>query len=139
MVARRRKQEKERPDLSKMEMEVMDVLWRLGECTSADVIAAYRETRDLAETTVRTVLSNLRRKGYVELVPTTERIYRYRASISRDSVARKSLGSLVTRILEGSPRQAIHYLLEAEEMDDAELEAIRKMIDRKRKERNHEK
>ena len=120
-------------ELSKMELEVMDVLWRLGECTSAEAIAAYRKTRKLAETTIRTVLANLRRKGFVELVPTTERHYRYRPAVSREKVGRRSLQSLVQGIFEGSPRKAIVYLLEDEEIGDAELDAIRAMIDARKR------
>ena len=63
-----------RPELSRLELEIMDVVWELGDCSSAEVIAAYRKKRPLAPTTIRTVLTNLRKKGYLEPIPTIERL-----------------------------------------------------------------
>ena len=61
-------------ELSGLELEVMNLVWKLGECTSADVIEAYNEVRPLADTTIRTVLTNIRRKGYLELIPSIDRV-----------------------------------------------------------------
>lgn len=121
------------PELSRLEMDVMNAVWRLGECTSAEVIREYRKTRSLAETTIRTVLANLRRKGFVDLVPTTERGFRFRAVVSREHVAHRMVRWVVSRLFEGSPRQAIQYLLKDEPMEDQDLVELRKMIDACRK------
>jgi len=114
-------------------MDVMNAVWNLGECTSAEVIREYRKTRALAQTTIRTVLANLRRKGFVELVPTTERGFRFRASVSRERVARRMVRWVVSRLFEGSPMQAIQYLLKDEPMNDEDLVELRRMIDAYRK------
>src|SRR5262245_25423072 len=105
-MARRRSAPSERPDLSRLETEIMDVVWRLGDCSSGEVIAEYAKTRRLAPTTIRTVLSNLRKKGYLEPIPTIEPGYRLRATVQRAAVARRSLKSLVASLFGGSPRQA---------------------------------
>jgi predicted transcriptional regulator len=116
----------------------MNIVWRLEECTSAGIIEEYCKKRPLAETTIRTVLSNLRKKGYLELVPTVERTYVYRSAVSRESVARRRLRTLIGRLFGGSPREAISYLIEDEDLDDAEFEAIRGMIESKRGGRKNE-
>ena len=59
-----------RAALSGLELEVMLVVWELGECTSGDVIKAYRSRRDLAASTLRNVLAKLRAKGYLKPIPT---------------------------------------------------------------------
>lgn len=130
---RQRKEDANQPELSRLEMDVMNAVWRLGECTSAEVIREYQKTRSLAQTTIRTVLANLRRKGFVELVPTTERGFRFRAVISREHVARRMVQWVVSRLFEGSPRQAIQYLLKDEPMNDEDLAELRRMIDAYRK------
>ena len=117
-----------RPDLSRLELDVMDVVWDLGECSSAEVIAAFREKRDLAETTIRTVLANIRKKGYLELVPTVERVHRMRATVSRNEVGRRTLKGLVAGLFGGSASIAVQHLLKAEKIDDAELEEIERLI-----------
>ena len=117
------------PELSRLEMAVMNVVWRLRECSSSDVIREYRKERPLAETTIRTVLTNLRKKGFVELVPTVERGFRFRAKVSRESVAGKTFRWVISRLFEGSPRQAIQYLLQEEKLSDADIKELRKLID----------
>lgn len=116
------------PELSRLELDIMAIVWELGECSSAEVIAAYARKRRLAETTIRTVLTNLRKKGYLEPVPTIERGFRLRPLVSRESVARRSIKTLVTGLFNGSPRQMISWLLKDEEVSEADLEEIRRMI-----------
>lgn len=131
-MAKRGRRPKQTNELSEMELDIMDIVWRLGECTSSQIIDEYCRKRPLAETTIRTVLSNLRKKGYLELVPTVEPTYVYRGAVTRESVARRTLRTLVGRLFEGSPRGAIAYLIEDEELDDDEIKAIQDLIETKR-------
>jgi BlaI family transcriptional regulator, penicillinase repressor len=120
------------PELSRLELAIMDVVWELGDCSSAEVIAEFSKRRRLAETTIRTVLANLRKKGYLEPIPTIERGFRLRACVSRDAVAGRTLRGLVANLFGGSPRQAIAHLLKDERLDEAELKEIRRLLDEKR-------
>jgi BlaI family penicillinase repressor len=131
-MAKRVGEADDQPELSRLEMEIMDVVWELGECSSAEVIAAYTKKRLLAPTTIRSVLANLRKKGYLEPVPTIERGFRLRALVNRDSVARRTLRGLVRSLFGGSPQTAIAYLLKNENIDEADLDQLRKLIDTRR-------
>jgi predicted transcriptional regulator len=111
----------------------MDIVWRLGECSSAEVIAAFSKKRRLAPTTIRTVLAKLRKKGYLEPIPTIEPGFRLRAIVERESVARRTLKNLIATLFGGSPRQAIAYLLKDEQLNDEDLAEIRRLIDSQRK------
>ena len=122
-------------DLSKLELEVMDEVWKLGECSSNDVIESFAKRRPLAPTTIRTVLTKLKTKGYVEAVPTVERAMRLRPTVARDSVMRRTLDRLRESLFGGSPRQAIAYLLDAEEISADELRELRQLIDARRNRR----
>jgi BlaI family transcriptional regulator, penicillinase repressor len=122
----------ELPEMSRLELAIMDVVWQLGDCSSAEVIAEFTKRRRLAETTIRTVLANLRKKGYLEPIPTIERGFRLRARVSRDAVAGRTLRGLVANLFGGSPRLAIAHLLQDERLDDAELKEIRRLLDEKR-------
>lgn len=119
-------------ELSKLEMDVMNVVWQLGECSSAEVIKAFRKKRDLADTTIRTVLKNIREKGYLELVPTVHRVHVMRATVSREEVGRSTLKGIVAGLFGGSPSIAVQHLLKAEKIDDAELEEIERLIRERR-------
>ncbi len=130
MPHKRSKSTRDLPRLSDLEMEVMDVVWRLGECGSAQVIEAFaaQKRRRLADTTIRTVLTKLREKGYIELIPSVQRSYLFRAAVPRQAVAKRSVNELLRRLFEGSPRQAIAHLLNEEEVSDSDLDEIRRMI-----------
>lgn len=128
---KRGQQTSRRADLSPLELEVMNVVWQIGECSSATVIEAFNRGRDreLAATTIRTVLSNIREKGYLEVVPSVERGYRFRPAVQRREVARRSLRQVVGRLFEGSSGAAILELLGDEPIDEQELAAIRRRLE----------
>ena len=135
MAARTRSRRKQaRPTLSKLELEVMNVVWELGDCTSAQVIERFADKRRLAPTTIRTVLTKLRDKGYVKPIPSLERGFTFRPTVKREAVARRSLKDLVESLFHDSPQQAIASLLDEADITDAELDELRRMIaDRKGK------
>ncbi|KLL11379.1 CopY family transcriptional regulator [Protofrankia sp. BMG5.30] len=69
----------------------MDVLWDVDVwLTARDVAAQLDHERDLAYTTVLTVLERLERKGFVQR-ERAERAHRYRASSSRDAVVAEAM------------------------------------------------
>ncbi len=130
------KSKKERlPELSRLEREIMQVVWVLGECSSSEVIAAHTREPALAATTIKTVLANLRKKGYVAVVPSTERGYRLRPTVAREQVARRSIRGLVADFFDGSPRHAVAYLLNDPDITAEDLEEIRRMVETRNKER----
>ena len=116
------------PELSRLEQEVMNIVWQLEECSSAEVIEAYARERQLAKTTIRTVLTNLRKKGYLDKVATVERGFRLRPVVSRETVARRMLKNMVGTLFGGSPRYVVSCLLKESKLDEAELEEIRRML-----------
>ena len=109
----------------------MQVIWHLGECSTAEIIRAFNRGRDrpLAATTVRTVVSKIREKGYLELVPTTERGHVLKPSVARREVATRSLFEVVGNLFGGSPRDAILQLLDDRALDEDDLAAIRDRIE----------
>ncbi len=118
--------------LSALEQDVMRVCWRLKEFSSAEVIEEFCKSRRLADTTIRTVLSKLRDKGYLELVPTTDRRYRMRPTVDRESVAGRLLKQMVLGLFGGSPQEAILCLLQDEGLRLEELDEIRGQIETRR-------
>ena len=129
MAERKKKQGRSRPALSPLELDVMNVVWGLGDCTSSQVIGEFGRIRPLAPTTIRTVLANLRSKGYVKPIPTIGRGFRLRPTVPRESVARRSLQELLASLFHDSPRQAIAYMLDDVDIPDSELDEIRRMIE----------
>ena len=83
------------PHLGTLEAAVMDILWSAeGSLTVRDVLAKLPPQRNLAYTTVMTVLGNLHRKGMVDRQP-AGRAYRYHPTLTRQGAAAASLREIL--------------------------------------------
>ncbi len=118
--------------LADREADIMDVLWEAGPSTVAEV--RDRLAAPLAYTTVLTILRNLEAKGYVDHVA-AGRAHRYRALVSRDLVRRRALRKVSEKFFKGSYALLFSHLMEDEELSEAELREIRKLLDEKKKRR----
>ena len=132
-MPRRKKKSSGQPELTGLELTLMQVIWERGDATAAEVREALPAALDLADTTIHTVLANLRRKGFIEPIPTVERSMRYAPCVPREAVAHRSLGELMQQFFGGSPKRLMAHLLRDEAMDEGELEEIRKMLRKKAK------
>jgi BlaI family transcriptional regulator, penicillinase repressor len=92
---------KKRPALSPLENETMNVLWSLGKATADDVRQAIGKSRELKESTVRTLLRRLEDKGYVEHT-VDGRTYVYRPKIGQQQVATQAVRGVIDRFCAGS-------------------------------------
>ena len=128
-MAPRKTRTEDLKELSDLELAVMDVVWELGEPSSAEVVERFTARRPLAATTIRTVLASIEKKGYLERVPTIERGLRYRPRVSREAVAGRSLRKLVSTLFGGSPRHAVAYLVNQGDLEEADLDEIGRMIE----------
>ena len=120
---------KQSPALTDAESEVMAVLWRLGRASVSDVVTAMNHTRAVAYSTVQTVLRILETKGYVTH-DKVARAFVYEPVVDEGQARRRALRHLVRRLFEGSPSLLVLNVLEDEEIDPAEREQLRKLIER---------
>jgi BlaI family penicillinase repressor len=115
--------------LTDAESEVMAVLWRLRRASVNDVVTALNETRAVTYSTVQTMLRILETKGYL----THEKVARafvYTPVIDERQARRRALRHLVRRLFDGSPSLLVLNVLEDEDLDPAEREQLRKLIER---------
>ncbi len=105
----------------------MDVLYRLGRATAADVM--NRLDRGPGYSTVRTQLRVLERKGHVRHEEEGLR-YVYMPTVPRHSARRSALKHLVDTFFDGSTTQAVAALLggEASRLSEEELARIEDLV-----------
>ena len=119
--------------LSRRERQIIDVLYRRGRATAADVMADLPGNPSYS--TVRTQLRVLEAKGHVRHEDDGQR-YVYSPAVPRGTVRRSALKHLVETFFDGSVEQTVAALLgaDAARLTDTELERIAELIEKARKE-----
>lgn len=121
----------ERLRLAGLQLEIMDVLWRLGRSTVGTVRDRLADAgRDLAYTTVATMLTKMEKKGVVSH-HAEGRVFFYETTVARTEVADAMTGALIDGVFGGSPAALVSHLLSAGSIEASELDAIREAIRRK--------
>lgn len=116
-------------ELGEAELAVLRALWDGGPQTVRDVMARLHERhRKVAYTTVLTFLSRLEQKGYVGS-DKREQAYVYRAKVTRESVTRSRVRSLVDQLYDGAAGAMVLQLIENERLSSDEISRLRAMID----------
>jgi len=119
--------------LSRRERQIMDVLYRTGRATAADVQAALPGSP--SDSTVRTQLRVLETKGHV-VHETQGNRFIYAPSVPRHSARRSALRHLVETFFDGSRTKAVAALLgtDAGKLTADELDRIDSLVRRAREE-----
>jgi predicted transcriptional regulator len=115
------------PALTDAEARVMSVLWEKETASVADMVAALKKKKAVTYSTVQTILRILEAKGYVAHEKVA-RAFIYRPLVDQRQARRRALRHLVTRLFNGSPSLLVLNVLEDDEIDDEELNRLRKLI-----------
>ena len=118
---------KPRPRLSDAQLEVMGVIWELGEASVAEVWRALSKRRKIARNTVQTTLVRLEEKGFLKHREVGN-AFRYQATIERQKTVREMLRSLLQGAFQGSTEGLMMALLEEAPPSEDELKRIRKSL-----------
>ncbi len=119
--------------LSRRERQIMDVIYRLGEASVADVRSEMTDAPSYS--TVRALMRVLTEKG--ELTHTTQGLrYVYQPTTSRDEARASALKRVLSTFFDGSPTEAMAALMDlsAADMSDEELDQLEDLIRDARKE-----
>ncbi len=129
MKAKTRKGIPRRP-LTVTELEMMNVIWRLGPCTVAQVRNALRPGRELAYSSVSTIVRILEQKGFV----TSSKLGRghlYSAAMAKQDYQALSLEHVVKQVFDDTPSLLVHRLLDSGSLTEADLGDIRALLRKK--------
>ena len=114
-------------------MEFMQIVWEAGDVTPDDVLGQLRrQGRNLADGSVRKILSILVTKGYLSRRP-EGRTFLYRAKVPKGRANRNMLMDLVSRVFGGSPALMVAALLDIPNLSDKDLNKIKQLISEREK------
>ena len=119
-----------RKPLTATELEMMNVIWRIGPCSVAQVVEQLSPTRELAYTSVSTIVRILEQKGYVASEK-AGRGHLYSAAVAKEDYQAISLRHLVEHIFEGTPTLMVKRLLDSNTLTEEELSQIKALLRKK--------
>ena len=111
--------------LTPLELEIMHVLWESGPANVQSV--QQHLERELAYTTVQTMLNILHKKGKVKRV-LKDRAYEYAPVVSRSHVTRQHITDLIDRLFGGSAESLVMSLVETKHLTPKKLARLQKLI-----------
>ena len=113
--------------LTPLELEIMQVLWETGPANVQTV--QQRLDRQLAYTTVQTMLNVLHRKNKVKRT-LKEKAYFYRPAVSRSQATGQALRDLIDRMFGGSAEGLVMSLVETRHLTPEKLSQLNKLVEK---------
>ena len=113
--------------LTEAELRLMKILWRRGDSTVADLVAAIPEESALAYTSVLTTVRILENKGYVQHRQ-EGRAFLYSPCIAESDAGRSEVRHMLGRFFGNSREQLLLSLLGDAELSPQELQRLKDVI-----------
>ena len=111
-----------------LEAVVMDRLWSWNRPTLVrEVVEDLQRHRQVAYTTVMTMMNILEQKGYLKK-SSKDRAYVYQATRPQKQVIRGMVREFVDRVFNGSAEPLLLHLVEDRRVSEQDLEEIRLML-----------
>lgn len=115
--------------LTEVELELMQVIWGLGECTIRGVHENLPKERGLAYTSVATMMKILEQKGALSSRKTDDRALIYKPRLTREQYEIASLRHLSENVFRGDSASMVMRLLDTKDLSEEELRSLRKLLD----------
>jgi predicted transcriptional regulator len=113
--------------LTKLELQIMQVIWRLGPSNVNAVQAGLEQ--QLAYTTVQTMLNILQRKGKLKR-RLRGRAYEYSATVTEANASGHAVRDLINRMFGGSSEELVMSLIKTRQIDARKILELSKRLEK---------
>lgn len=114
--------------LTEVELQFMNVVWALNECTVKEVQTEISKDRELAYTSVATIMKILEGKGILKSAK-SDKAHIYTSLISKENYEKQSLEHLADNLFQGDSSLMVMHLLDNSKLTKKDLQAIREVLD----------
>lgn len=126
-------------NLTESEWAILQAVWELEPCTAPTIQEHLQASRGWAYTTVKTMMDRMVHKEILKS-DKIRTLYFYRAVVTRAQASKREISRTLERVFDGTLTPMMQFLITNEEISDAELDEIERMIRRhKRKHRSTKK
>ena len=115
------------PRLSKLELQIMDVLWTRGSASIREIQESFPEKRRPAYTTIQTTVYRLETKKAVRRVKKVGNFHVFEAAVSRDIAQRKLIDDLLA-LFGGRTQPVMAHLIESGKLTMADIKDAEKTL-----------
>ena len=119
--------EREKDTLTKLELQIMQVIWRQGASNVGAVQAGLEQ--QLAYTTVQTMLNILHRKGKLKR-KLRGRAFEYSATVTEAGASRHAVRDLVDRMFGGSSEELVMSQIKSRQIDAKKIAELSKRLEK---------
>lgn len=118
--------------LTPVELELMEILWRIGQGTVREVMANLKPNRDLAYTSVSTILRILQQKKILSAKKMGKQ-HIYIPCFSKQIFATHSVDKMIRQIFSGNSIELVAHLVDKKELSMDEITTIQTLLDAKKR------
>jgi len=116
------------PTLTPQELAIMKVVWRLKKATVREVYEAMRETRQVAYTTVMTMMRILEDKGYLKKT-VVDRAHLYKPAQPRQKVVGDMVRDFLDRVFDGASDPLLLHLAKDNKLTEKQRRLVKQLIE----------
>ena len=124
-----------RPPVSKAEMEIARLVWKLGGATVRQVLERLPPGRNIEYKTVQTYLRRLEAKGYLRGKKKGRATF-YGVRVRAERVIRETIHEFVKRLFDGDPLPLMEHLISDSGLTPEESDRLRELLDRHEEQRH---
>ena len=121
--------EREKETLTKLELQIMQVIWKQG-ASNVNAVQTGLE-QQLAYTTVQTMLNILARKGKLKR-RLRGRAFEYSATVTETKASSHAVRDLVDRMFGGSSEELVMSLIKSRQIDAKKIAELSKRLEEER-------
>ena len=121
-------------ELFESEWTILQKVWELEPCAAPTVQEALIDEKGWAYTTVKTMMDRMVKKDLLK-VEKIRNLHLYRSSVTRKQARKSEITRTIKRAFEGAISPMMQFLVENEDIPDAEIDKLEKLIKAKKKSR----
>ncbi|MFC3094118.1 BlaI/MecI/CopY family transcriptional regulator [Alteromonas sediminis] len=115
-------------DISKTELDVMQVIWDNAPATAEEIIQRLNKDKEWHEKTVKTLLNRLVKKGALSFNK-VGRVYEYYPLVSQQTYQEEETQSFIQRLFRGRLSPLVAGFAKKEELSKEDIAALKKLIE----------
>jgi len=117
------------PQISEAELEVMKILWEVGQATSSQIIDRLSETTEWKPKTIQTLISRLVAKGAIKPESTGSKAFLYLPLVGEEEFKALASKSFLQKVFDGSLNLMVASFIKEEKISKEEIQSLKKLLD----------